>query len=42
MIDIIGNAAGQIWGVLAEATGPVNVTDIPKITKLKTQVAYQA
>ncbi|MFC1652909.1 winged helix-turn-helix domain-containing protein [Planctomycetota bacterium] len=42
MIDNIGNAAGQIWAALAEADAPVNVTELPKVTKLKTPIAYQA
>lgn len=42
MIEKIGQAAGQIWGVLAEAGGPVGLTDIPKKARLTPQIAYQA
>lgn len=42
MIDIIGTAAGKVWQVLSEASVPLNITDIPKKTQLKPQVAYQA
>ena len=42
MHDTIGNAAGEIWNVLSSRKTPVVVTDLPKLTKLKTQVCYQA
>lgn len=41
MHDSIGNAAGQIWRMLADAKSEVNITDIPKKTKLPAQTAYQ-
>lgn len=41
MQEKIGIAAGQIWKVLSGAKGPVNITDIPKKTKLSSQLAYQ-
>ncbi len=41
MEERIGQAAGQIWQVLVEAKKPVNITELAKLTKLKTQTAYQ-
>ena len=41
MEEKIGLAAGQIWESLANRKTPVSVSDIPKLTKLKTQIAYQ-
>ncbi|NLK41155.1 MAG: winged helix-turn-helix domain-containing protein [Planctomycetes bacterium] len=41
MREIVGQAAGQIWHLLANSTEPVNITDIPKRTKLTAQIAYQ-
>ena len=41
MEEKIGQAAGQIWQVLADANKPVNIADLGKLTKLKTQIAYQ-
>ncbi len=41
MEERIGQAAGQIWQALVEAKKPVNITDLGKLTKLKTQIAYQ-
>ena len=41
MEERIGQAAGQIWQVLAKAKKPVNIADLGKLTKLKTQIAYQ-
>ena len=41
MEETIGNAAGVIWTVLSERKNPVNITELPKLTKLKTQIAYQ-
>jgi hypothetical protein len=41
MEEQIGHAAGQIWEVLSQRKNPVGVSDLPKLTKLKTQVAYQ-
>ena len=41
MHDSIGNAAGQIWRLLANAKGQINITDLPKKTKLPAQTAYQ-
>lgn len=41
MQETIGQAAGQIWHLLTNATEPVNITDIPKKTKLPAQIAYQ-
>ena len=42
MEETIGHAAGQIWEVLSSHKRPVSVTEVPKITKIKTQLAYQA
>ncbi len=42
MLDIIGNAAGQIWNVLFRQEGPISMTELSRITKLKSQVVYQA
>jgi hypothetical protein len=41
MEEKIGHAAGQIWEVLSGRKTPVSLTDLPKLTKLKTQLAYQ-
>lgn len=41
MEEKIGTAAGQIWELLASRKTAVNVSDIPKLAKLKTQIAYQ-
>ena len=41
MEERIGQAAGQIWQVLVETKKPVSITDLGKLTKLKTQTAYQ-
>ena len=41
MQEKVGSAAGQIWKVLSSAKSPVNITDIPKKTKLSSQLAYQ-
>lgn len=41
MEETIGNAAGAIWTVLSESKNPISVSELPKLTKLKTQVAYQ-
>lgn len=41
MEETIGQAAGKIWEVLALSNQPVNITEVAKMTKLKTQVAYQ-
>ena len=41
MEERIGQAAGQIWQALAEAKKSVNIADLGKLTKLKTQLAYQ-
>ena len=41
MEETIGQAAGQIWQLLSKRKNPVNIADIAKLTKLKTQVAYQ-
>ncbi len=40
MQETIGQAAGQIWHLLANNSEPVNITDIPKKTTLTAQVAY--
>ena len=37
----IGQAAGQIWHMLSMASEKVNIADVPKQTKLTTQLAYQ-
>lgn len=42
MQETIGQAAGQIWHLLSNNSEPVNITDIPKKTKLTAQIAYQA
>lgn len=41
MVEQIGQAAGQIWQMLSQAKNPVNITDVPKKTKLTSQLAYQ-
>lgn len=41
MEETIGQAAGKIWETLATNNEPLNITELAKITKLKTQVAYQ-
>ncbi|HEV56717.1 MAG TPA: hypothetical protein ENN87_04375 [Phycisphaerales bacterium] len=41
MEELIGNVAGQIWGVLNSHKNPVNVTDLPKLIKAKPQIVYQ-
>ena len=41
MQETIGQAAGQIWQVLSTKDSPVSIADLPKLTKLKAQVAYQ-
>jgi hypothetical protein len=41
MVESIGQAAGLIWQMLSKAKDPVNVTDVPKRTKLTSQLAYQ-
>jgi len=41
MQDKIGEAAGQVWSVLAKSKTPVNVSDLPKLANLKTHLAYQ-
>ena len=42
MLETIGQAAGQVWTFLAQSEDQVKVTDIPKKTGLKPQIAYQA
>lgn len=37
----IGQAAGQIWEMLSENSGQINITDVAKRTNLTTQLAYQ-
>ncbi len=41
MEETIGQAAGKIWEALQSTNEPVNITELGKLTKLKTQVAYQ-
>ena len=41
MEEKIGQAAGTIWELLANRKTSVSVSDIPKLAKLKTQMAYQ-
>lgn len=41
MQESIGQAAGQVWHLLANSAEPVNISDIPKRTKLTAQFAYQ-
>ena len=41
MHENIGQAAGQVWHLLANTAEPINITDIPKKTKLTAQIAYQ-
>jgi hypothetical protein len=36
----IGQAAGIIWHTLLESDKPVNISEVPKKTKLTSQVAY--
>ncbi len=40
MDEQIGQAAGKVWQVLSKK-GNVNVSDLPKLTGLKSQMAYQ-
>ena len=42
MEKIIGHAAGQIWNLLADAKAPIKISELPRRSKLKSQVAYQA
>jgi predicted Zn-ribbon and HTH transcriptional regulator len=42
MVDIIGNTAGKIWNVLSQQESPINMTELSGITKIKSQVVYQA
>jgi hypothetical protein len=42
MIETIGEAAGRVWTTLSQAAGPVGITEVPKKTRLKTHIAYQA
>ena len=37
----IGQAAGYIWEMLSQEDRPVNITDVPKKTRLSVTVAYQ-
>jgi hypothetical protein len=37
----VGSAAGRVWVVLGDR-GETNITELPKILKLKTHTAYQA
>lgn len=41
MQEKIGSAAGQIWEILSNSKNAVNIADIPKKSKLSTQLAYQ-
>ena len=41
MQEKIGSAAGQIWEMLSRSKSAVNIADIPKKTKLTSQLAYQ-
>lgn len=41
MVETIGRAAGEVWQMLAKSKNPVNITDVPKKTKLTSQLAYQ-
>ena len=41
MRETIGQAAGQIWHLLSNCSEPINITDVPKRTKLTAQIAYQ-
>jgi len=40
MEEQIGQAAGKIWQVLSRK-GNLNIADLPKLTGLKSQLAYQ-
>ena len=42
MQETIGNAAGQVWEILSNRKTPVTVAELPKLTKLKPPIAYQA
>ncbi len=42
MEETIGNAAGQIWNLLADAQAPIKISELPRRSKLKSEVAYQA
>ena len=41
MDEKIGQAAGKVWHVLANAGEPVNITDLPKKTGLSAPLTYQ-
>jgi hypothetical protein len=41
MKNEIGNTAGKIWGILKEK-GDVDTSQVPRILKEKTLIAYQA
>ena len=41
MQDQIGAAAGQVWQCLSECSKPVSVSEIPKLSGLKSPLAYQ-
>jgi len=41
-LESIGNAAGQVWTLLSSKKGQVNIADIPRLTNLKSHIAYQA
>ena len=41
MDEKIGQAAGIIWHTLADTSKPINITDLPKKTKLSAPLAYQ-
>ncbi|MBE0534325.1 MAG: winged helix-turn-helix domain-containing protein [Phycisphaerae bacterium] len=41
MEEQIGQAAGKIWEVLSKKKSNVNISDLPKLTGMKSQLAYQ-
>ena len=41
MDERIGQAAGAVWHTLANISEPINITDIPKKSKLSAPLAYQ-
>ncbi|NLH16606.1 MAG: winged helix-turn-helix domain-containing protein [Phycisphaerae bacterium] len=40
MEEQIGSAAGQVWTYLAKKKSSVSLTDLPKLTDLKPNLAY--
>jgi len=41
MTEKIGQAAGVVWHTLADSANPINITELPKKSKLSAPLAYQ-